>query len=62
MGYTTLTIDGQTVSVPEGTTILSAAHEIGISIPTLCYHPELSIEGACRVCIVEVEGMRNLPA
>ncbi len=57
-----LTIDGKPVSVPEGTTIMSAAEKIGVKVPRLCYHPRLSVEGACRVCIVEVEGMRSLPA
>lgn len=52
-----LTIDGQSVSVPKGTTIMDAAENIGVHIPRLCYHPDLSLEGACRVCIVEVEGV-----
>jgi len=43
-------------------TILQAADSVGFRIPRLCYHPKLSIEGACRVCIVEVEGMRNFVA
>ncbi len=43
-------------------TIMQAADKIGFHIPRLCYHPSLSIEGACRVCIVEVEGMRNYVA
>jgi predicted molibdopterin-dependent oxidoreductase YjgC len=51
-----LTIDEKKVSVPEGTTILKAAETLGIHIPTLCYHPKLSPIGACRVCLVEVEG------
>ncbi|GAB4334831.1 MAG: molybdopterin-dependent oxidoreductase [Candidatus Abyssubacteria bacterium] len=51
-----LTIDDKKVSVPEGTTILKAAESAGIYIPTLCYHPKLSPIGACRVCLVEVEG------
>jgi len=54
-----LIIDGKTTHVPEGTTIMQAAETIGIKIPRLCYHPKLSIEGACRICIVEVKGMRN---
>ncbi|MBD3174435.1 MAG: 2Fe-2S iron-sulfur cluster binding domain-containing protein, partial [Armatimonadia bacterium] len=62
MSDITLTIDGQEVTVPEGSTILEAGDEAGIHIPRLCYHPRLSIEGACRVCIVEVEGARNLAA
>lgn len=54
-----LTIDGTEVTVPSGTTVLEAAEVAGIRVPRLCYHPDLSIEGACRVCIVEVEGQRN---
>ncbi len=49
-----LTIDGQEVQVEEGTTILEAARRIGIEIPHLCYHPDLTPYGACRVCVVEV--------
>jgi len=49
-----LTIDGAKVRVVEGTTVLEAAREMGIVIPTLCHHPGLSPYGACRVCIVEV--------
>ena len=52
-----ITIDGATVKVPLGTTIMEAAEQLGIRIPRLCYHPGLSLEGACRVCIVEVKGM-----
>ena len=51
-----LTINGKQASVAEGTTILKAAESVGIEIPTLCYHAKLSPIGACRVCIVEVEG------
>jgi NADH-quinone oxidoreductase subunit G len=50
-----LTIDGQEVEVPQGTTIIEAAREIGISVPHYCYHPGLSIAGNCRMCLVEVE-------
>jgi bidirectional [NiFe] hydrogenase diaphorase subunit len=49
-----LTIDGIKTRVPEGTTVLEAAQDMGIVIPTLCYHPGLSPYGACRVCVVEV--------
>ncbi len=49
-----LTIDGVKTRVPEGTTVLEAAGEMGIVIPTLCHHSGLSPYGACRVCIVEV--------
>ncbi|HHU92197.1 MAG TPA: 2Fe-2S iron-sulfur cluster binding domain-containing protein, partial [Halanaerobiaceae bacterium] len=53
MSKITLTIDGQTVQVEAGTTVLEAARELGIKIPTLCYHPELSLHGSCRICVVE---------
>ena len=52
----TLTIDGQTVSCDRGETILEAARRVGIHIPTLCYEPRLPGSGACRVCVVQVEG------
>ena len=52
-----LTIDDTPVTVPEGTTIMEAADGLGIHIPRLCYHPDLSLAGSCRVCIVDVEGM-----
>ncbi len=57
-----LTIDGKQLSVAEGTTILKAAESLGIYIPTLCYHPKISPIGACRVCLVEVEGEKRLVA
>ena len=49
-----LTIDGKQVSVPAGSTILEAARQLGISIPTLCWLEKVSPTGACRVCAVEV--------
>ena len=55
-----ITVDGQELTAREGQTILEAAREGGIPIPTLCYHPRLRSTGACRVCVVEVEGARNL--
>ncbi len=58
----TLTIDGVQVKVPLGTTILEAASQIGIRIPTLCYHDDLCVAGVCRICVVEIEGQRNLQA
>ncbi len=58
MSTINLTIDDTPVSVEAGTTLLDAAQTIGIHIPRLCYHPDLSLEGACRICIVEVEGAR----
>ncbi len=56
-----LTIDEQQVTVPEGTTVLEAARQAGIYIPTLCYHPSLTPFGACRLCIVEIENLRGFP-
>ena len=56
-----LTIDGIETSVKEDTTILNAAKEIGIKIPTLCYLEGINEIGSCRVCVVEVEGMEKLP-
>ncbi len=58
----TLTIDGQRISVPEGTTVMDAAERIGVQIPRLCYHPDLSLAGSCRVCIVEVKDMNQYMA
>jgi formate dehydrogenase major subunit len=55
-----LTINGQQVTAKEGQTILEAATAAGIHIPTLCHHPALSNHGACRMCLVEVKGMRGL--
>ena len=57
----TLTIDGQTLTVPAGTTILKAAESIGQHIPTICYHEACTSNGLCRMCVVEVEGARLLP-
>ncbi len=57
-----LTIDGIKVSVPEGSTILQAAKEVGVKIPTLCYHPDQAVKANCRVCVCEVEGNRLLQA
>ena len=56
----TLTINGMTVDVPQGTTILNAAKEVGVEIPHYCYHPKLSIAGNCRMCLVEVEKFPKL--
>ena len=49
-----LTIDGQPVTVPEGTLIVNAAKQIGIAIPVFCYHPKMEPVGMCRQCMVEV--------
>jgi formate dehydrogenase alpha subunit len=52
-----LQIDGQTIQTKEGTSVIEAAQASGIEIPHLCYHPELSVSGGCRLCVVEVEGL-----
>jgi NADH-quinone oxidoreductase subunit G len=57
-----LTIDNKTVEAPEGRTILQAAKSAGIEIPTLCYLEGINEIGACRVCLVEVEGLDRLTA
>jgi NADH-quinone oxidoreductase subunit G len=50
-----ITLNGIQVEVPEGTTILNAAKQVGVEIPHYCYHPKLPIAGSCRMCLVEVE-------
>ena len=57
-----LTIDNRPVEVEKGTTILEAAKSIGINIPSLCYLKEINEIGACRVCVVEIEGEDRLSA
>jgi NADH-quinone oxidoreductase subunit G/[NiFe] hydrogenase diaphorase moiety small subunit len=59
-GTITVEIDEKKVSVPLGTTILEACRRSQIHIPTLCHHPDLCIAGVCRICVVDVEGMRTL--
>ena len=56
----TLTIDNKTVTVPAGTTILDAARQVDIHIPTLCYLREINEVASCRICAVEVEGVDKL--
>ncbi len=51
----TLTIDGKSVTVPEGTTVLQACEQVGSPVPFYCYPPGLSIAGNCRICLVEIE-------
>ena len=52
----TLTIDGREITVPQGTTILGAAEQLGIEIPVICYHPHLTANGLCRLCSVDTGG------
>jgi len=58
----TLTINGQPVTVPQGTTILDAATQLGIEIPVICYHPHLTANGLCRFCSVDGGGRVQLAA
>ncbi|MBE3125775.1 MAG: (2Fe-2S)-binding protein [Acidobacteria bacterium] len=55
-----LKIDGRPVQAPEGTNVLKAAEQAGVSIPHFCYHPAFEAEGNCRMCLVEVEGLPKL--
>ncbi len=56
----TLTIDGKEVKVPPGTLVIEAAKQAGIEIPSYCYYPGLTLQGACRMCLVGVEKMPKL--
>lgn len=60
MAEVKVTINGKTYEVPEDFTILEACQRAGVYVPTLCNHPRLEPTGACRVCVVEVEGARTL--
>jgi NADH-quinone oxidoreductase subunit G len=55
METVTLTLDGRPITVAKGKTVLQAAIEAGISVPYYCYHPGISIDGSCRVCVVKIE-------
>jgi predicted molibdopterin-dependent oxidoreductase YjgC len=57
-----IVINSQAVKASAGQTVLEAAEAAGIYIPTLCYHPLLTPTGSCRLCVVEIEGMRGLPS
>ena len=57
-----LIINGEKTTAQSGQTILEAAQSAGVDIPVLCYHPDLTARGACRMCMVKVKGMRGLQA
>ena len=57
-----LVIDGQTVDVPAGASVLDAVNRLGIPLPQLCKDPDRPPLGACRTCLVQVEGQRGAPA
>jgi NADH-quinone oxidoreductase subunit G len=54
------TIDGREIEVPAGTTVIEAAEKLGVHIPHFCWHPDLPVDGNCRMCLVEVEKMPKL--
>src|SRR5688572_28596376 len=58
----TLTIDGAEITVPEGTSIMRAAMELGTKIPKLCATDSVEAFGSCRLCLVEIEGRAGTPA
>ena len=60
MDTVNIKLNGVSYDVPAGSTILEAAHSVGIEIPTLCYLKEINEIGACRICVVEVKGARSL--
>ena len=53
-----ITLNGQTIHAPADSTILDAAQQAGVEIPTICYHPNLTANAVCRLCTVEVVGSR----
>jgi NADH-quinone oxidoreductase subunit G len=56
----TLTVNGQTITAPKGTLLIEACKPYGIEIPAFCYYPGLSLQGACRMCLVEIEKMPKM--
>ena len=56
-----MTINGRTITVPSEITVLEAGRMAGLDIPTLCDDPDLKPYGACRLCIVQIEGVRGFP-
>lgn len=56
-----ITVDGKPVEVKKGTNLIEACKKAGVDVPHFCYHPQLSIAGNCRMCVVEVENQRGLP-
>jgi NADH-quinone oxidoreductase subunit G len=56
----TLTVDGKKVTAPAGTLLIEACKRVGIEVPSFCYYPNLSLQGACRMCLVKIEKMPKL--
>ena len=55
-----ITVDGKAVQAPAGTLLIEACKSVGIEVPSFCYYPNLSLQGACRMCLVKVEKMPKL--
>jgi NADH-quinone oxidoreductase subunit G len=60
MADVTLTVDGKKVTAPAGTLLIEACKSVGIEVPSFCYYPNLSLQGACRMCLVKIEKMPKL--
>jgi NADH-quinone oxidoreductase subunit G len=60
MADLTLTVDGKKVTAPAGTLLIEACKTVGIEVPSFCYYPNLSLQGACRMCLVKIEKMPKL--
>src|SRR5437588_3148123 len=60
MADVNITVDGKKVSAPAGTLLIEACKSVGIEVPSFCYYPNLSLQGACRMCLVKIEKMPKL--
>jgi NADH-quinone oxidoreductase subunit G len=60
MADVNLTVDGKKLTVPAGTLLIDACKNVGIEVPSFCYYPNLSLQGACRMCLVKIEKMPKL--
>ena len=60
MADVNITVDGKKVTAPAGTLLIEACKSVGIEVPSFCYYPNLSLQGACRMCLVKVEKMPKL--
>src|SRR2546421_12442185 len=60
MADVNITVDGKKVTAPAGTLLIEACKNVGIEVPSFCYYPNLSLQGACRMCLVKIEKMPKL--
>ena len=60
MADVNITVDGKKITAPAGTLLIEACKSAGIEIPSFCYYPGLSLQGACRMCLVKIEKMPKL--